>query len=90
MNGYLFGGLDASVVPPMSSDELFCVRMSEDVCEWKRLDTDPKQPKPVARWRHTATQISPTGILFFGGFHSHDERLNDCWVFDTITLGWTR
>jgi hypothetical protein len=32
------------------------------------------------------TQISPSQVLFFGGNHTHDERLNDCWILDTITL----
>ena len=67
------------------------------LCLLDAADQTPEAPPKATfldnmqlRWRHTATQISPTGILFFGGFHSHDERLNDCWVFDTITLGWTR
>jgi len=90
VNGYLFGGLDSSVVPPSASDGLFCVRLSEEVCEWKRLGTPINEAAPLARWRHTATQINTTAIFFFGGYHTHDERLNDCWIFDTITLGWTR
>ena len=90
VNGYCFGGLDSQLVPPQASNDLFCVRMSDEVCEWKRMEVPPKDPKPLPRWRHTATQISATAILVFGGFHSHDERLNDTWIFDTITLSWTR
>ena len=90
VNGYLFGGLDSAVVPPRSSDGLFVVRLGEEVCEWKRLDQPSSRPQPVARWRHSATQISSTEVLVFGGFHTHDERLNDSWVFDTITLTWNK
>lgn len=88
VNGYLFGGLDANVVPPQSSDEFYCVRISEDIAEWKKFNATENWP--LARWRHTSTQINATTILMFGGYHSHDERLNDCWIFDTITLTWSR
>lgn len=100
VNGYLFGGLDACAVPPQASDGFYVVRLSEDQCEWKRFNQDSQGGKdgsttgetvwPLARWRHSSTQINPTTILMFGGFHSHDERLNDCWLFDTITLSWSK
>jgi hypothetical protein len=90
VNGYLFGGLDACAVPPQASDGFFVVRLSEDVCEWKKFNQEQTADWPLARWRHSATQINSTTILMFGGYHSHDERLNDCWLFDTITLSWSR
>ena len=93
INGYLFGGLDGSVAPPEASEDMFVVRISPEDCEWKRLafpGSAPGVDRPIARWRHTATQINPTTILLFGGCHSHDERLNDCWLFDTITNTWER
>ena len=43
---------------------------------------------PLPRWRHTATLFENTQILIFGGFHTTDHRLNDVWVFDTISNTW--
>ena len=45
-------------------------------------------PLPPARWRHTATLTSQTSLMVFGGFLSHDERLNDMWLFDMQTISW--
>ncbi len=54
VNGYLFGGLDAGAVPPAASDGLYVVRMSEEVCEWKRMEQPAAEAWPLPRWRHTA------------------------------------
>ena len=45
---------------------------------------EPPVPLPPARWRHSATLTSQTSLMIFGGFLSHDERLNDMWMFDTV------
>ena len=47
-------------------------------------------PLPPARWRHTATLTSQTSLMIFGGYLSHDERLNDMWMFDTVSLEWSQ
>ena len=67
INGYLFGGLDAASAPPCASSDMFVVRMSPEDCEWKRLSFPTDCELPIARWRHTFTQINPTTILLFGG-----------------------
>jgi hypothetical protein len=90
VNAYLFGGLDSATVPPQASEGLFCVRLADDACDWKKIMVPEGSARPVSRWRHTATQISPTAVFVFGGFHTHDERLNDQWILDTITLSWSR
>ena len=90
VNGYLFGGLDASVAPPEADGTMFVVRISPEDCEWKRLSFPAAMDLPMARWQHTCTQVNPTTLLLFGGCHSHDERLNDFWTFDTITSVWER
>ena len=56
--------------------------------EWSLLPM--RDPKPAARWRHTATVFDTSYILIFGGFQTQDHRLNDVWVFDTIALSWTQ
>ena len=46
---------------------------------------------PSPRWDHTANRFDDTRIVVFGGFAgSKDEQhLNDVWVLDTATDGWT-
>ena len=33
---------------------------------------------------------SQTSLMIFGGYLSHDERLNDMWMFDTVSLEWSQ
>lgn len=45
---------------------------------------------PEARWKHSATAISDTHILIFGGYRSSTQRLNDMWVLDTAKDKWSQ
>ena len=44
---------------------------------------------PQARKYHSATMISQTQFLIFGGVNRNGECLNDTWVFDCTTSQWT-
>lgn len=52
---------------------------------WQKLESVSPVPP---RWRHTATAISRSQLLVFGGFHTSQLRLNDVWVFDMNTKTW--
>ena len=81
------------------SDELFKLELSnKNGMEWSLVKTNVTNvggnkaalSKPSARWRHTATLFDTSNILIFGGFQTSDHRLNDVWVFDTISLTWSQ
>jgi len=88
VNGYSFGGLDGAARPPAPVNGLHMVRLGAGSMEWRSLEklTSP----PPARWRHSATLIDEQHLLFFGGQHTRDLRLNDAWVFDLVGLTWER
>jgi dynein heavy chain len=96
-NGFLFGGMtdntanifedDFDVGP---SDEIFKLDLSNKlVATWSKMYVGTG-PKPLARWRHSATLFENSQILIFGGFHTTDHRLNDVWVYDTIGSTWSQ
>ncbi len=95
-NAYLFGGMthygtdeieDTYDVRP--SGEMYKLNLASKLdLEFTRLNIPG--PSPLPRWRHTATLFESTQILIFGGFHNTDHRLNDVWVFDTISNTWTQ
>ncbi len=29
-----------------------------------------------------------TQLIVFGGFHTHEHRLNDVWIFDAVSVSW--
>ena len=66
-----------------------------DVCSaladltWTKLEP-AAGVAPPPRWRHTATCISRTQLLIFGGFHSSTTRLNDLWIFDLPSKSWVQ
>src|SRR5262249_51763911 len=55
---------------------------------WSKVEASASSVLPPPRWRHSATAISKTQLLVFGGFHSSTTRLNDLWVFDATTRTW--
>lgn len=88
-NAFLFGGCDAqSTAGP--TGELWQLKMLGNF-EWIRLDDQVNKQGgvPLARWLHSACVYDKKFILYFGGFHSSKRRLNDLWMFDTITLQWS-
>lgn len=80
------------------SDELFKLELSsKSRMEWSLVKTvgastaiKSAMTKPSARWRHSATLFDNSHILIFGGFQTSDHRLNDVWVFDTISRTWSQ
>ena len=80
------------------SDELFKLELSsKNSMQWSLIKPNStmagsksNSAKPTARWRHTATLFDNSHILIFGGFQTTDHRLNDVWVFDTISLSWSQ
>eukprot|EP00941_MAST-03F_sp_MAST-3F-sp1_P002469 g2469.t1 len=92
---YVFGGLTKGF-PPGPSDQLYTLKIGQSSFEWKipKLKNDdpsegPAKPKPKARWNHSAVLFGENCIFLFGGLHSGEKRLNDCWIFDSITQLWT-
>ena len=94
----LFGGIDLRS-PPGPNNELFAFELlkpkegsdSGGIIEWTRIAPDEVQGAfPAPRWRHTATAISKTQLLIFGGFRDSTTRLNDLHVYDHANKTWTQ
>lgn len=86
-NAFVFGGLDPSSRPPVASDQLFALRLRSREAKWEQIRIiNPN--RPLARYKHSAILYEPSLIIYFGGFHSNTHRLNDVWVFNTVTLDW--
>ena len=94
----LFGGIDLRS-PPGPNNELFAFELlkakegsdSGGIIEWTRIAQDEVQGTfPAPRWRHTATAISKTQLLIFGGFRDSTTRLNDLHVYDHANRTWTQ
>ena len=94
----LFGGIDLRS-PPGPNNELFAFELlkpkegsdSGGIIEWTRVAPDEVQGAfPAPRWRHTATAISKTQLLVFGGFRDSTTRLNDLHVYDHANKTWTQ
>ena len=88
---YMFGGCDEDL-PPGPTNALYRLRLSppdaRNPMEWTvpRVSGDP----PLARWLHSATAIDKYRVLYFGGFHSDTNRLNDVHILDTKTMMWSQ
>lgn len=54
------------------------------------MELAPSSAQLPPRWRHSATAISKSQLLVFGGFHTSATRLNDVWLFDTATRSWSQ
>ena len=94
----LFGGIDLRS-PPGPNNELFAFELlkpkegsdSGGTIEWTRIGADEVTGAfPAPRWRHTATAISKTQLLVFGGFRDSTTRLNDLHVYDHANKTWTQ
>lgn len=81
------------------SDELFKLELSsKNSMQWSLVKSygssnigyPNARTKPSARWRHSSTLFDSHYLLIFGGFQTSDHRLNDVWVFDTISLTWSQ
>jgi dynein heavy chain len=97
-SAFLFGGIheipdpdapeDSGDTISASSKELFRLQLvSGDGMEWERV-RPAGEDVPLARWKHTATVFDNTQLIFFGGFHTSEHRLNDVWVFDAVAYAW--
>lgn len=75
-------------LPPGPSNKLYQLRMTGDVWQW----TAPllTSELPDARWRHSAAVWDKTKIVIFGGYMSSSCRHSDTWIFNSVTLSWTR
>lgn len=94
-NAFLIGGLcesgldetDDSTYDAKPSAEVFNLKLANARgMEWAKLKVS--DPQPLPRWKHTATLFNTTQIFVFGGFHAPDHRLNDVWIFDTVSYAW--
>ena len=85
-NLFIFGGLN-SEGKPGPTDELFCLKTQGDAFEWSLIPAVGESPPP--RWKHSAT-VWGNQLIVFGGFHSSTNRSNDTFVFDTVSLTWSR
>lgn len=83
-NGFLFGGLGYGK-PAQPNNEMFMLKIGRDM-EW--IQVRASEAAPMARWRHSAALFESTQVLVFGGFHSATSRLNDVWIFNTVTVDW--
>ena len=83
----LFGGIDLRS-PPGPNSELFQAEIGPVSLEWTRLE--PAGAVPAPRWRHSATALSRTQLLIFGGFADSTTRLNDLHVLDLAAKTWTQ
>ena len=77
-----------SPVRQMASSRTFDPLVSLADLNWIKLESSAVAP--TARWRHSATPISKTKMMVFGGLHSGSQRLNDTWIFDSVTKAWTQ
>lgn len=84
---YLFGGNDFRR-PPGPNNELYKLDTSSNEFYWTKVPNSGRWPEP--RSNHTATAISPTKMLIFGGFRSSSVRYNDVWILDTSTDEWSQ
>ena len=96
----LFGGIDLRS-PAGPNNELFAFELAPPTptsdpasggqIQWSRVDpADVQGAFPQPRWRHTATAISKTQILVFGGFRDSTTRLNDLHVYDHAAKTWSQ
>ena len=86
-NVFLFGGIEENEQTTPKND-LFVLHLQNRENIWARLNTAGQQPP--GRWNHTASHVSVFDILIFGGFTSITGRLNDFWIFNTITKSWRK
>lgn len=80
--GFLFGGV-ASEIP---LGDLHVLHLGKTEATWSKTDVKG----PMARWKHSACVVNETQIVVFGGHHSPNLRLNDVWVFDSVTMEWSQ
>ena len=86
-SGFLFGGCDSKSPPgPSNTVHLLTIRTSK--YEWSEPEFTGEPP--CKRYKHSAIKFDNTKILYFGGFHSPSEKLNDVFVLDTTTRTWTQ
>jgi len=93
-NVFLFGGLkscdnNSTHSEAHPTNESYLLKLQGENKEWMQLQPKDGDVIPCARWKHSATQISASEILIFGGFTSMMDRLNDFWIFNAITRRWT-
>lgn len=85
-NLYVFGGL-VELDFPTPQNDIFILRFhASENNEWMKVKHTGIVPP--ARWNHSASQISASEILIFGGFTSMMGRLNDFWVYNVVTRKW--
>lgn len=94
-SGFLFGGICKDPLASCNAgeskgrplDELHVARLGKSEIQWRRLHF-PKDMRPLARWRHSACLINKTQVVIFGGHHAPNLRLNDLWIFDSVSMEW--
>eukprot|EP00501_MAST-03F_sp_TOSAG23-6_P001656 GSMAST32.ASY1.ANO1.1724.1 assembled CDS len=78
------------------TNQMYTLKIGQTSFEWgipKLRNDDPElsppMPKPKPRWKHSATLFGNNCIFLFGGNLSGEQRLNDCWIFDSVTQLWS-
>ena len=87
-NLVLFGGLNIS--EGNCINDMFVLTLSETNNEWQRISyQSPTDQVPMGRWKHSATKVSVSEILVYGGWTGNDSQcLNDLWLFNCATNTW--
>jgi dynein heavy chain len=62
--------------------------MSGETWHWSSPLVFGELPDP--RWKHTTTLWDKTKLVVFGGNASSTCRFNDTWVFNSVTMTWSR
>ena len=99
-SAFLFGGICESASPnagpddfnddtiAKSSKDLYRLQLvSGEGMEWEWIRT-AGEDQPLGRYKHTTNVFDNTQLIFFGGFHTAEHRLNDIWVFDAVAYSW--
>ena len=80
---------------PSPTNDLYKLDLSSETdLYWTKLKLDNQHDdlQPSPRWQHSATKIDDKRIVIFGGFtmSAKEPRLNDTWVFDTVSEVWSK
>ena len=80
----LFGGMNSDGVV---INDTHVLTLSNQVNTWHKVKRQEIVPK--GRWKHTATKISVSQMIIYGGLVGDEsECCNEVWLFNTATNTW--
>ena len=59
--------------------------MPQDTWEWSLVELEEDAPRPSPRDFAGMVDLPKGRLLLFGGLEASEKRLDDTWVFDSIT-----